>query len=123
LENSPKAGKKVRKLRREHNNRQIGQEKEIWTVGFTSKREAGGVHKKGRSEPSDLDQNTRQPLDLIGVARGLSFTNRRLKVRGNQRVKVLKERIGILSGYRLINPVIRSARWWSCLTASSGIRA
>jgi hypothetical protein len=35
------------------------------------------VHRKKRSEPSDLTQKTRQPLDLSGVARGLSLREQR----------------------------------------------
>jgi hypothetical protein len=32
---------------------------------------SGGVHKKNGSEPSDLEQDTRQPSDRTGAARGL----------------------------------------------------
>jgi hypothetical protein len=38
------------------------------------------VHKKDRSEPSDLERNTRQPSDRSEVARGLNFVNRRVEV-------------------------------------------
>jgi hypothetical protein len=68
LVNSPKAGKKVRKLRREHNNRRIGQrgrDLDRWFLRPGSIRR--GTH-KGYCGPSDVHIDTHQPSDRTGGA-------------------------------------------------------
>jgi hypothetical protein len=47
--NSSKSGKKVQKLRREHNSHQIGWRKKIWTVGFYVQEKLRRSAQKGRS--------------------------------------------------------------------------
>jgi hypothetical protein len=50
----------------------VGSVKTIWTVeSFTSREKQEEHTKEDGYEPSDLDPNTHQPLDLTGVARGL----------------------------------------------------
>jgi hypothetical protein len=66
LEILPSLGRKC-KLRR--STTAIGSAEEIWTVEVSTSREQWrSAQEEERSEPSDLTQNTRQPLDLSGVA-------------------------------------------------------